>query len=873
MERKVSQFSLALLCASLPVVATTAMGQGIQSAAQLVRAQVDAARNPALARDVPQGRAVATRAITYDPGSTTAPGPRDATGACCVELDCVDTTTQLDCMMLRGRWFSGEDCYEGFVCPPPETGACCVELECTGTLPQADCLAQGGRWFRGEDCDAGFVCSAPAGCQHRVDLYDCFGDGWQDTTSLDVLVNGEIVLMNITLVSGAGPESYYFYADTGDVIETLFLSEGGDYEPYYFVYDGPGYLLGQDGIIGSNCNVSPRGLTLTGHCETPTLGACCHYYGEPCQQTSAADCIDGVWLGLGSQCFQCQCLVPCPEGATPEPEACGENTDGGCDASPHAWAYVHSGETICGTAWADANGKDTDWYLFTADTKYVYEWRVQAEFPVQFKIIKAGTDDPCVDYSVITYTGGNPCSEETIRTPVQEPGQYFFWVAPSMLRDYPCPLRYIATLTCIPVTGACCTLEAPYCQEVLEPDCTAIGGTWLGDLTTCSPKDCDGNGICDACEYALGLQQNCNFYANDTPDNCDIAAGTSCDCNGDGIPDECELWSGDSGESGSALHLDKGSSENAFGYASSVAGNLVWINHMTAHSPGMLKGIYATFGSPMFPRDSGVVPGQEFRVYVWSDPVGQGNPADAVFVEEATGYISDLAIETDRFQLVTLSAFIPVSGSFFIGAGLRALPSRFPAPVDTNSWLGDPDQSFIWGCYADFDPTNFVGYYLHAMSEYFAPRDVFMLRALVDFEPPPHDCNNDGIPDECEIAVEFGGKCVNAGGPCWPGTCDTDYNHDGIPDRCQFGRGDFDEDGDVDNDDYRIFVGAFGTCLGQPDYVALCDLDGDNCITLADYQLWRLYYKMYNHTDFQNSVTRADGELDSHNGKTVQALE
>ena len=50
--------------------------------------------------------------------------------------------------------------------------------------------------------------------------------------------------------------------------------------------------------------------------------------------------------------------------------------------------------------------------------------------------------------------------------------------------------------------------------------------------------------------------------------------------------------------------------------------------------------------------------------------------------------------------------------------------------------------------------------------------------------------------------------------------------------------GDLDGDGDVDADDYDIFLAAFGTCQGHAAFVPEADYDGDGCITLSDYQEW-----------------------------------
>jgi hypothetical protein len=58
--------------------------------------------------------------------------------------------------------------------------------------------------------------------------------------------------------------------------------------------------------------------------------------------------------------------------------------------------------------------------------------------------------------------------------------------------------------------------------------------------------------------------------------------------------------------------------------------------------------------------------------------------------------------------------------------------------------------------------------------------------------------------------------------------------------------GDFDDDNDVDVDDYFIFLDAFGTCVGDIKYVPAADFDGDECITWVDYQAWAVCYRQSN---------------------------
>ncbi|MEP0848408.1 MAG: hypothetical protein HRF50_16490 [Phycisphaerae bacterium] len=64
--------------------------------------------------------------------------------------------------------------------------------------------------------------------------------------------------------------------------------------------------------------------------------------------------------------------------------------------------------------------------------------------------------------------------------------------------------------------------------------------------------------------------------------------------------------------------------------------------------------------------------------------------------------------------------------------------------------------------------------------------------------------------------------------------CTLDDGQPACPQPC----GDLDGDGDVDQADAAILLGAMGQHAGEPGFVACADYDGDGAITLADYQLW-----------------------------------
>ncbi len=81
---------------------------------------------------------------------------------------------------------------------------------------------------------------------YTVNLYDDYGDGW-DTSNLNVYVNGNIVLENITLATGTGPEAYTFTANAGDEITTLFMNGSWPDENWYEILDPNADVIATDG--------------------------------------------------------------------------------------------------------------------------------------------------------------------------------------------------------------------------------------------------------------------------------------------------------------------------------------------------------------------------------------------------------------------------------------------------------------------------------------------------------------------------------------------------------------------------------------------------------------------------------------------------
>ncbi len=176
------------------------------------------------------------------------------------------------------------------------------------------------------------------------------------------------------------------------------------------------------------------------------------------------------------------CEIDCQEGDMLEGEPiCYDNYEdtynGGCGSVPIVFQPIECGQTICatsGTFYYNGNGyRDTDWFAIETTTPVNFTWTVEAEFEV-VTIVLDGGDGDCVDWEIYGYAIGPACAPVSLSTTEgMMPGHYWFWVGPTEFGSgVPCGSTYRATLTCEPVTGACCDDEAGDCEDdVLMDDC------------------------------------------------------------------------------------------------------------------------------------------------------------------------------------------------------------------------------------------------------------------------------------------------------------------------------------------------------------------------------------------------------------------
>ena len=778
-------------------------------------------------------------------------------GACCNDYngDCIDYVEWGQCMPpLR---FTPDTLCADLTPVCGIRGACCdLNLVCVFTGFEADCDAISGRFFPGQTCPE-WVC--PADCEHRIDLKDCYGDGWNGNT-LDVLVNGITVLSQITLPSGTGPLSFYFMAANLDTIQTIYYPYGGwPYEPYYYIYDGFGTLIGLDGISGTNCYVQPTGITCTGNCNPPTDGACCYFAGGCDMVPSAADCIDGEWLGLGHQCFECPCYVVCPPEGYPEPEPCGADLDGGCNISPPMFAPIACGDVICGTLWANTSLRDTDWYQLTLPQAQYLTWTAESQVPLLIFIIQGAGPNDCSSYSILASATAGECQTASLTLEGSAGVTYWFWAGPSAWSDWPCDKDYTASLTCAPVpTGACC-LPNGDCIEINPSGCAAQNGIYQGDYVLCVNVVCEpfycaaSSTVCD--EYisrvqigAIDNMTGCTLYGDYTYLSADLAYGTATNLTvTNPVPytsDYCRTWIdynhdyvfGDDEIIGTIM------GGGPYNFSITPPGTAlsgptrmrIRLSYANANPPACGTDYYGEV------EDYTVNIMEVFGACCWGDGTCTQELPSTCYGYWA-GPFTECAGED--CQPNGVDDFCDIINGTSTDCNGNGIPDECEVLEDCN-YNGIPDICDIAWCQGEHwcGDCNENGRLdecdiLHGTSFDCQPDGI-----PDECEVGADDCNYNGIPDDCDIGVQWGGYCV---GP----NCDSDWNHNGVPDQCEL-CGDLDNDGNVDMDDYWMFLDAFGVCVGNPHYLPDADLDGDGCVTLLDYQAWRMCYKMANGKEF-----------------------
>ena len=416
------------------------------------------------------------------------------------------------------------------------------------------------------------------------------------------------------------------------------------------------------------------------------------------------------------------------------------------------------------------------------------------------------------------------------------------------------------------------TTPGPICDMgavEFQDDCNGNGVPDLKDTASGSSEDCDGNGlpdeceldcdgdgVVDACAVADGLVPDCN--GNLIPDGCDVAADPGSDLDANGIPDSCEDCNNNRLPDGLDV-LNSGDSEdcNADGVPDECQLGIDDVRPYDAHDGEAESGIGTgqqgwIFWAQGFEADEyrsairrvgidfvGQTANTRARVMVLSDPNGDGNPNDAEVLRQRNISIQQPNATAQQFVNFNPPVQLNPEEKFFIGVYMVLSESWFPAAFDDSigsaaSWVGFDPEAF------EISELDSIALLTNLPSA--GIQGVWAITGVPVYAGGENDCNENGVPDDCDIAsgdstdVNLDGILDECQELC---LCDQDLDRNGQVDGADLGllftqwggpgSADFNLDGSVDGEDLGLLFVAWGPCQTECGPFACGDAEAGTC--------------------------------------------
>ncbi|HMN42273.1 MAG TPA: GC-type dockerin domain-anchored protein [Phycisphaerales bacterium] len=191
------------------------------------------------------------------------------------------------------------------------------------------------------------------------------------------------------------------------------------------------------------------------------------------------------------------CTITAPPGAFVEPEACGQDINGGC--ATNQFTDIPCGTTtIFGTAPVINGVPDLDFYRVVLPVATHVSFNGYGEVPIRLVVL----DDQC-DFIAGRAFPFSPCDDQSEPLEADVPAGTVYFAVESARPDSPCDRKnnYLVTIAisaCEP-SGRCCAGAA--CTVMPHSVCLASGGAYAGDDTTCPPAG--GNYVPSSCSDAF----------------------------------------------------------------------------------------------------------------------------------------------------------------------------------------------------------------------------------------------------------------------------------------------------------------------------------------------------------------------------------
>ncbi|MBX3729234.1 MAG: hypothetical protein KF858_08615 [Candidatus Sumerlaeia bacterium] len=280
-------------------------------------------------------------------------------------------------------------------------------------------------------------------------------------------------------------------------------------------------------------------------------------------------------------------------------------------------------------------------------------------------------------------------------------------------------------------------------------------------------EDCNENGIPDVCELADGSAADLN--GNGALDECDIRNGTSTDCNGNGVPDDVDIHgaliinqSPRTGNTATYADINNGLA----GGSSNSAAESFRVSATSTIDSFIQLGCYLVSNNST---------NTSFYIAIRKDD-GFGHPGTALFTQ--TGVVPTLTPTGGSFAGVPeYYVRFPIAGGITLPPGKFWIEAMEENPLNgrygwlaagTDSPAGDPGHLSAAGMAPGFT------WYPGSSS----------LGLIIRTAPTSRDCNDNGIPDECERLPDCNKNGIPDGCENLP-----DCNRNGIPDECEIAVG------------------------------------------------------------------------------------
>ncbi len=278
-----------------------------------------------------------------------------------------------------------------------------------------------------------------------------------------------------SMAGNTGPDEQA-YIRTDDCNLETFVSYGSiGYATQFWAQQ----LIGETGCDGVVCDCYTGSDCFVPHeepgCDDPVCSATvCGFDQFCCDVTWDETCAGLAEIYCGLTGFPCDF----PSANLEETEACGEDTNGGCNMDVPAFESISIGDTVAGTYYFDeaAVVRDTDWYEFTITERSIVTWTIWSRVEVTSLLI----NDQCGDDLLsIVGVGSGDCP--SVNTACLEAGTYRAFVGPAVDADLPCDLPeypgYVASLEAEPTDGCPGFDECAGGAEAISPnsDLTLIG--------------------------------------------------------------------------------------------------------------------------------------------------------------------------------------------------------------------------------------------------------------------------------------------------------------------------------------------------------------------------------------------------------------